>query len=199
MSTVFNHCAAADTDVQHLKGGDGTAPCRARLRGVCRTATQTPVGGVAGEGAGLDTEEQASAGARHRHCAAAGCAAVDEAALRHHYAASVGRHGTAIGSGVGAALKSDACNGDGRVDDAESCAGGCLAAVAVEEGSGGHTADDERRNVADADGGLVEGASTQGHESSAYVVDSVGDGFTRLRHAAAARGRVVAGGGVDND
>jgi hypothetical protein len=147
----------------------------------------------------LDAEEQASAGARHRHCAAAGCAAVDVAALRHRYAASAGRHGTAIGGRVGAALKSDARDGDGRVDNVESCAGGCQAAVAVEEGSGGHATDDERRNATDADGGLVEGASTQGHHSSAYVVDSVGDGFARLRHAAAARGRVVAGGGVDKD
>jgi hypothetical protein len=96
-------------------------------------------------------------------------------------------------------LKSDARDGDGRVNDAESWASGCQAAVTVEEGSGRHTFDNEQRNIADADGGLVEGASTQVYESSAYVVDGVSDGFAGLRHVAAARGRVVADGRVDSD
>jgi len=96
-------------------------------------------------------------------------------------------------------LKSDARDADCRVDDEESCARGWQAVAAVKNGGGRHAADDEGPNAADADGGLAEGTSAQGHERSAHVIDSVGDGFARLCHAAAARGRVSAGCWVDGD
>jgi hypothetical protein len=198
LSAVSYHCTSADCDVRHLKSGDGAAPRRAWLRWIRRTAGQTTaVGRVGSEVAVLDVEEQVTAGTCHRHCAAAGCAAVDEAALRHHYTACAGGHGATVGGRVGAALKGDARDGDGGVDDAESCACGHQAAAAFEDGGRRHAADDERRNVANVDRGLIERTGTQGNERSANALHSVRNSFAGRRHDAC--GRVGAVHGVDGD
>ena len=198
MSAVSCHCASADCDVQHLKSGNGAAPRRAWLRRIRRTAGQTTaVGRVGSEDAVLDVEDLVTAGTCHRHCAAAGCAAVDEAALRHHNAAAASGHGATVGGRVIATLKGDARDGDGGVDDAEGCACGHHAAAAIKDGGRRHAADDERRNIANVDRGLIERTGTQGHERSADALHSVGDSFAWRRHVA--RGRVSAVQGVDGD
>ena len=94
-------------------------------------------------------------------------------------------------------MKSDARDADGGVYNVECCAWGSQAAAAVEDGGRRHPADDEKCNVADADRGLVKGARSQEYEGSA-ALNSVSDGFARQRRVAAARGRVVAGRGVDS-
>ena len=107
----------------------------------------------------MNTEEKTGEEAGGGQRAAAGSAAVDEAAVRHVHAAALGGQGAAVAVGIGAVLERDSRECHGGIANKESWSDfEPHAAAAVENSGRSNPADNKGGRVGDVDSGFAKEA-----------------------------------------